>query len=360
MKKLLSVFIIISFISCNKEKKQSVTPEIQSITESVYSSVTIQPDSLYEVYSAVTGILEKSFVEEGSLISENQPIFKITNDNPKLNTENARLTMEMAKDNYNGKNPILTDLKNEVNLAKLKYTNDSINYSRQKTLWDKNIGSKVDYDSKKLQFETTKQQLSSIKNKYLRTQKELKQQVEQAANNYKASLYQTKDFTVKSKLNGVVYSIYRNVGELISAQQPIAAIGSKNNFIAELLIDEVDIAKIEINQKVLISLEAYKNQTFEAKVTKIYPQKNERSQTFKIEALFIEMPTKLYPGLSGEANIVISKKENCLTIQKIYFNDGKVLTDDGEVEVETGLESLDKIEILSGIDKTTKIYLPTE
>jgi len=244
--------------------------------------------------------------------------------------------------------------------VELKYQNDSINYERQKGLWSKNVGSKADLDSRKLQFESSKQQLNSIKNKYLRTQNELRQQVKQAENNYQSSLFQTKDFTVKSNLNGVVYSINKNVGELISPQQPIATIGSKTNFIAELLIDEVDIARVELNQKVIISLEAYKNQVFEAKVTKIYPQKNERSQTFKIEALFVKMPEKLYPGLSGESNIVISEKQNCLTIPKAYYNNGKVLTDNGEVEVKIGLESLGQFEIISGLDSTTNIYLPKE
>ena len=39
-------------------------------------------------------------------------------------------------------------------------------------------------------------------------------------------------------------------------------------------------------------------------------------------------PNVLYPGLSGEANIIIAKKENVLTIPKEYLIDGnKVKTD---------------------------------
>ncbi|MBT8320705.1 MAG: efflux transporter periplasmic adaptor subunit, partial [Eudoraea sp.] len=35
-------------------------PTRTKLTESVYSSVTVQPDSLYQVYAAVGGILEKN------------------------------------------------------------------------------------------------------------------------------------------------------------------------------------------------------------------------------------------------------------------------------------------------------------
>jgi multidrug efflux pump subunit AcrA (membrane-fusion protein) len=361
MKKLLYFFPILLLISCGEEENQSTQPQEQNITESVYSSVTIQPDSMYDVYSAVTGILDKVLVEEGDNVAIDQALLQITNTNPKLNTENARLAMQIAKDNYNGKNPILNDLKNELELAKLKLQNDSINFVRQQNLWKEKIGSKVEFDARKLQFETSKQTVNTLQNKYLRTSTELKQQVEQATNNYEASLTQTKDFTIKSKINGRIYSIYKNEGELISVQQPVAMVGSKTKFIAELLVDEVDIARIELNQKVLITLDAYNNQVFEAYVNKIYPQKNERSQTFKIEAEFTKKPPKLFPGLSGEANIIIAEKNNILSIPKVYLVDGnQVNTDEGLIEIKTGLESLDKIEVLSGIDKNTTIYLPEE
>lgn len=361
MKKLLYLFPILLLFSCSEEENQSTQPQVQNLTESVYSSVTIQPDSMYQAFAAVTGILDNVLVEEGDLVTIGQPILQIINANPKLNSENARLAMQIAKDNYNGKNPILNDLKNELELAKLKLQNDSLNFLRQKNLWREKIGSEAEYDTRKLQFETAKQTVNTLKNKYKRTTTELEQKLEQAANNYEASLTQTKDFTIKSKINGRIYSIFKNQGELISIQQPVAMIGSASKFIAELLVDEVDIARIELSQKVIITLDAYGKEVFEATVKKIYPQKNERSQTFKIEAEFTNEPPKLYPGLSGEANIIIAEKVNVLTIPKTYLIDNNnVITDDGIIEIKTGLESLDKIEVISGIDKNTTIYLPEE
>jgi len=360
MKKLFYLFPILLLTACSEEDNQSTLPQQQDITESVYSSVTIQPEGLYDVYSAVTGILDQVYVTEGDTIIEGDKLFQITNNNPKLNTENARLAMQIAKDNYNGNNPILADLKSEVKLSELKLQNDSINFVRQQNLWKQKIGSKVDFDTRKLQFETSKQTVRTLKNKYNRTRTELKQQVQQATNNYEASLFQTKDFTIKSKVNGRVYSIFKNPGELISIQQPVATVGSRSTFIAELLVDEVDIARLEIGQQVLITLDAFDKQVFEARVHKIFPQKNQRSQTFKIEAQFDQQPDKLYPGLSGEANIVIAEKKNVLSIPKAYLVDNKVKTDDGLVEITTGLESLDKVEVLSGIDANTTLYLPEE
>lgn len=361
MRTLFFITTSIALISCGQHNETEVKPVKQDITTSVYSSVTIQPDSLYAVYSVVTGILEKTFVEEGDTVEIGQKIFQITNNNPKLSSENARLSMQIAKENYNGSHAILEDLKNEVKLAELKFKNDSITFQRQQNLWNQKIGSQAEYDARKLSFETSFQTLKTLKNKYLRTENELKQQVQQATNNYESTLFLSNDYTIQSKISGRIYAIFKNIGELVSAQQPIAMIGNKSKFIVELLVDEVDIAKIALGQTVLVTLDAYKNKVFEAKVVKIYPQKNERSQTFKIEADFIKAPSKLYPGLSGEGNIIVSTKKNALVVPKIYLTKDKTIkTDVGVVKVETGLESLDKIEIISGIDTNTIIYLPEE
>ena len=115
---------------------------------------------------------------------------------------------------------------------------------------------------------------------------------------------------------------------------------------------------MQLDQKVLLTLDAYNKKVFEARISKIYPSKNERNQTFKVEATFVEKPARLYPGLTGEANIVILEKGNVLSIPREYLNDkNEVNTPDGLVKVEIGLQSIDRSEIISGIDTTTKIIL---
>ena len=123
-------------------------------------------------------------------------------------------------------------------------------------------------------------------NKFYRTKKELETQAKQAQNTYKSSKINTDEYTVTSKINGKVYALYKNTGEIVTTMEPLASVGSATDFIIEMLVDEVDIVKIEKGQKALITLDAYSSEVFEARINKIYPQKDSRSQTFKIEALF--------------------------------------------------------------------------
>nr|MDJ0646551.1 efflux transporter periplasmic adaptor subunit [Flavobacteriaceae bacterium] len=187
MKPVALIFIALLFSSC-ADSKDKILPEQTTLTESVYSSVTIQPDSLYQAYAIVGGILDQNLVEEGDIVFKETPLSQIINNTPKLNTENARLALELAQENYAGSAAILAGIEDEIRAATLKYTNDSINFFRQKNLWEQSIGSKVEYDTKELNFQLSSNNLELLKSKYNRTKNELQTALKQARNNYEASL----------------------------------------------------------------------------------------------------------------------------------------------------------------------------
>lgn len=359
--KKIGVALLLFFNAACSKIEDKILPERRNLIESVYSSVIVQPDSLYEVYSVVAGLLEKNLVEEGELVSKNQALIQVINSAPKLNIQNARFTLDLAKEKYSGTTAILNGIRDEINAARMTLKNDSINYFRQKNLWEQSIGSEVQYDTKKLRFELSQNNLKLLRSKYNRTEKELQTAVKQANNNYQTSLTVNKDFTVKSAINGKVYALYKEPSEIVNTIEALAAVGSASDFVLELLVDEVDIVKIAVGQKILITLDAYHGEVFTGKVSKIYPQKDERNQTFTIEALFNNPPKTLYPGLSGEANIIVSQKEEALTLPKSYVVDGtKVITDDGVIAITIGLQNMEFVEILSGITENTYVHKPKE
>lgn len=61
--------VMIFFLSCNNEQ-ESINPVETTITESVYASVVIQPDSLYQAFAVVNGILDRILVEEGDTVKK--------------------------------------------------------------------------------------------------------------------------------------------------------------------------------------------------------------------------------------------------------------------------------------------------
>ena len=362
--KMLRWFYILSFsvllLSCS-EGQEKVLPKEAVITESVYSSITVQPDSLYQVYAAVNGILEKNFLEEGDLIKKGDKLLQVINTAPKINEENARLSFELAEKNLTGNTAVLRSLEEEMNAAKLQVSNDSLNFFRQKNLWEQQIGSKVEFDRKKLNYKLSQNVLTQLQNNYISTRNNLQTQAKQAKNNYNSSMVNSKDFIIESNIDGKVFALYKNPGETVNTLEPLALVGSASVFIIEMLVDEVDIVKIRAGQKAVVTLDAYNERIFTAKVSKIYPKKDERNQTFTIEAIFDNPPDILYPGLAGEANIIVAQKKQTLVIPRPFLLDGnKVKTDNGMTEIKIGLRNMDSVEVISGLSSDTWIYKPKE
>ncbi|MGB5378790.1 efflux RND transporter periplasmic adaptor subunit [Muriicola sp.] len=356
----LLIFMLLILVGCDS-KRDRIQPQVMDLTESVYTSVTVQPDSLYQAYAAVSGILERNLVEEGDKVPKGKAISQIINTAPKLNADNALLNLELAKKNYLGSDAVLKGILEKIEAGELQLFNDSINFKRQQNLWEQRIGSQAQYDAQKLAYELSGNNVRALKMSYEQTRNDLETKYRQAANSYKNSANTTRDFVIESKINGTVYALYKNPGELITTMEPVASVGSSEVFVVEMLVDEVDIVKIQIGQKALITLDAYPSVTFETRINKIYPKKDDRSQTFKIEATFDSPPNTLYPGLSGEGNIIIQQKKDVLVIPKAYLiGDSRVETENGEVEISIGLQDLQYVEILSGIDSGTYILKPAE
>ena len=329
------------------------------LTESVYASVEIEPNVLYTVQSSVNGILENRMIKAGDVVAKGSTLFTLTRELAQLNEDRAALSYEISKTNYAGSAALLNELENDIQTAQLKLTHDSINFQRQKRLWDQNIGSRSSYDQLLLNYQISKKNVATLKNRYQRSKQDLENQINLAANQYQSSSKTKNDFSIKSKINGRVYQIFKEAGEAINLQEPLATIGSERDFIIVLQIDEVDIAKVKMDQTVLVNLEAYGDQVFEATIQEIIPNLDLRSRTFRVEAVFREPPHTLYPGLSGEANVIIARKNNALVIPLDYLvDDNMVLTESGKQKVQLGLKNMAQVEILSGIDSTTYLLKP--
>lgn len=357
MKYLIFGSLVIFLIACT-DKKESTTPFVQDITESIYAAGIIKSENQYSVFPKVNGIVEHVYVEAGDYVIKGSPILSIYNEAQRLSNENAMLTADFY--NFNTNVNRLNDLKNQIELAKLKMKNDSTQFERQKKLQQNNAGTKVDYDLSELAYENAQINYQSAINQYNDYYRQLKYNSTQAKKNVEISGLTAKDFTVFSELDGKVYSINKSKGEMVGIQTELAVVGDATTFILEMQVDEKDILQIKLGQKVIITLDSYGDQTFEAKITKIYPLMDIKSKTFLLEAKFIEQPAVLYPNMNFEANIILNAKKNALLIPRKYIvNDSFVINADGDtLPVVLGLKNYQNVEIISGISANDKIILP--
>lgn len=354
--RIVMLLFIGSSFSCNKTKN-SILPEIKNITESVYASGIIKSSGQYQVISKQSGVVQKIYVQEGMPIKKGDTLLVINSDNAKIATENARLVS--LNSDYTVNSDKLMEAENALKLASKRLSNDSLLFVRQKNLWAKNIGSKINLEQSELSYENSKLNLLTATTRRNDLKRQLILASKQSKNNLEISKLTEEDFIIRSEMDGVVYKLHKLEGELVTNQTPLAVIGGAN-FTIELSIDENDIVKIKKGQKVIVRMDSYKSKVFEAVLTSIQPMMNDRTRSFTAEAQFSVVPPQLFPNLTAEANIVIQEKQKVLTIPRSYLiNDSTVMLQGGKlVTIKVGLLDYNLVEVLSGINAQTKIELP--
>ena len=358
MKLPLFPFLLVSLIAC-RTKQESTKPTVQDISESVYASGTLKSENQYQVYSTTNGIIKTIFVKKGDSIKKGAPLLTITSPTSALNAKNAQLSADYARLSANTEK--LEELKIAIDLAKSKMENDSLLLRRQKNLWQQQIGTRTELEQRELAYKNSVTAFRSSQIQYSNLFRQLKLNARQTQNTLKINNALTDEYTLRSEIDGRVFNLMKEPGELVTSQNPVAIIGDNKSFILELQVDEYDITRIKLNQKVLVSMDSYKGAVFEAFVTKINPIMNERSKSFTIEARFSNPPATLYPFLTAEANIVIESKKNALTIPRDYLiDDAYVLTsDNAKKRIKTGLKDYQKVEVTGGLTADESILKPT-
>lgn len=358
--KLISFLLLFTASFSCKKAPEKIHPTRETITESVYASGTVRSKNQYQVYATATGIVDRVFVKEGDLVQKGDPILAIRNESARLNVENAQLLRDYS--DWNAQGAKLEDLKSAHALARLRLQEDSILYVRQAGLWNQGIGSALELEQRVLAFKSAQSTEQSARLRLQDLQKQLDFSAAQAKKQLAISRQFAQDFIVRSEIKGKIYSLNKLEGELVGPQLPLAVVGDATQFVVSMQIDEVDIMRMQLGLRVLLSLDSYKGQVFKAKISKIDPIMNERTRTFTVEADFDAPPPLLFPNLNVEANIVLNTRENALTIPRDYlFQDSLVLLEDKSVRsIRVGMKDYRKVEVLHGLNEQENLLMPVK
>ena len=176
---------------------------------------------------------------------------------------------------------------------------------------------------------------------------------------------------LKSPAHGIITNKEIEVGELISSTEIIFTVISEANYQIEANIPEIDVAKVELGDTAITTLDAYgSSKEFEVKVISINPAEKiiEGVPTYKTTFEFITNESLAKSGMTANIEIRTDYREAAIAIpQRAVKNSGvdktiKVLNLDGEtfeeVPVTVGLRGSDgRVEILSGINIGDKVII---
>jgi multidrug efflux pump subunit AcrA (membrane-fusion protein) len=358
----ISLFILLFLLSgitgCSDREEARV--ETKNLVQGVYASGQVLPENYYRVNSKVSGVLEEILVEVGREVEIGTPLVRIQNEPSERSLEIAENQLELARKNAAPDSDILNRLREQIEKAYAIFSQDSLDFTRFERLQDDDIGSRQAYDRARLQYRTSLSSYEIAKSTLRETRDRLLIELENARSNYLTQKSRTGDYTLLSAIDGTVYNIHPNEGELISPNQPIIEIGATGSFEAELDVDETDITLIEEGQSVYFELDAVEDSVLEGEIMRIYPRIDPVERTARVIASIEPKEHRLYPGMSLEANIVIREKDGVLVLPVLYVNESNevILEDGSRKTIGTGIRDLNYVEITDGLEEGDVVLKP--
>ena len=131
---------------------------------------------------------------------------------------------------------------------------------------------------------------------------------------------------VPSTLSGVVAKIYRDPGENVTTQTPIASVVNQSVLRIKVDVPERYVREIYKGQLASLSVDAYPDQQFEAKLDVISPVVDSLSRSVAVEFRAANSKNLLKSGMFARVDISLKEVKNVLSVSKksIYEDeDGK-------------------------------------
>jgi multidrug efflux pump subunit AcrA (membrane-fusion protein) len=340
---------LISLSGC--QHSTSTTPQYRDIVDAVFASGSTQAKDQYKITAYADGYLQQSLVAEDDSVRKGQLLFRIANDIQRTQIQNAATNYNYAVNNASDKAPQIQQLESQIAQAQTKKTTDSLNYQRYLRLLPSHAVAQVDYDNARLTYEASTTNLTVLQKNLEDLHTNLSLNIENTRSQYRIQQENNNYFQLIGETDGRIENVYKKNGDLVRKGDVIADLGAGLR-IARLLIAEEDIQRIQLGQRVLVSLNTDKTRVFNATITKIYPSFNTNDQAFIAEATFDPLPPNLRNGTQLQANILLSEKKHALVIPANFLLPGDsviLATDHSHVAVKTGIHTLEWIEIIGGL-----------
>lgn len=277
-----------------------------SIANMVTATGTVEPITQVEVGTQVSGIINKIYVDYNSVVKKGELIAEL--DKTTLESELRSKQADLAS-------------------SKTEYEYQLKNYTRTKTLHDKNLVSDTDYENATYQYE-------KAKSAYEKNQADL---VKVKTNLSYAIIY--------SPIDGVVLSRAVEEGQTVAASFSTPTLFKIANDLTKMQVvadvDEADIGQVEDGQRVSFTVDAYPNDVFEGEVMQVRLEATTTSNVVTYEVV-INAPNpelKLKPGLTANITIYTLEAKNILTLPSKalrYVPNPELLDESYQVEALAG------------------------
>lgn len=322
---------------------QIVNPEIGTIERTTVLTGKIEPRDQIDIKPQISGIISEILVEAGQNVKAGDVIARI------------KVIPDASQ---------LSSAQNRVEQAKIALSDASDKYERAKTLYERKLISREEYETAQATFDRAKSDLTGAEDAL--------DIVRNGVSRYNASESNT---MVRATIDGLVLDVPVKVGSSVIQANTfndgttVATIADMTKLIFKGNVDETEVGQLAVGMPMTISVGAMPDIEPHAVIEYISPKGNESSgaNTFELKAA-LEVPegVSLRAGYSANASVTLNSAVDVLTVPEsvvefagdstfVYCLIDSVNQAFDRTAIETGLGDGVNIEVKSGIDKDARL-----
>ncbi|OGI31733.1 MAG: hypothetical protein A2287_04495 [Candidatus Melainabacteria bacterium RIFOXYA12_FULL_32_12] len=336
---IFSFLVIFTLAGCSKnEEAKSIEIQENIINVETFNVIKkqIRPsidsigslESFEEVIvsAETSGALSRVNFREGSLVGKGTILAYVEPTDYRLRVESAQAALKQAQ---------------------AYYENIKTEHMRKKTLYEKEVISRQQYDDAATRLTVASSDIDQARSSLALARQELNKTV------------------VSSPINGFIKEKKVASGDYVSEGTALFEIIQTNPLKLTFTIPEEKIGKIKQGQEVTFTVNAYPDKEFKGTIKTIYPNIEEQTRNLKIEALVNNTKGELKPGMFAKAKIYTENIKNVLMIPSValLFDDteAKVFKIEANVAKATSVKIGEKygemVEILQGLQENQPIIV---
>jgi HlyD family secretion protein len=356
------------------------TIERGTMTRSVVATGRIEPITKVEVKSKANGIIEALRVDVGDVIAPGQILVELDKETLAARLREARANLQAASAGLRGAEAALEKNIIEAEGPDVQFARRA--FERAQALHRDRLLAQSGLDDAQAALEVAENRQRSAKGQLVVARAkvaEAEANVAQSRAAVERAEEELRNATIRSPLRGTVLTRDVEVGSPVSsilnmgaAATLVMTVGDIERVFVRGKVDEADVGRVRLGQPARISVETFKDRTFEGKVTQISPIGVEQDNvtTFEVEVSIDNPGSELKANMTANAEIVLEERPGVLIVPEaaIVYDAAKnpfveVPDAAGEngrrrVAVKLGVGSGTRTEVVSGLQAGDRVLLP--
>ena len=319
----------------------------------------------YPIKSNTAGKLTEVRVDKGDRVAKGQPLAIVTDPALLFTRDKAQAELVEKIGRADEKaSPVLQEFD-----ARLRGTQELMDIAQREVkritdLMQTNAGAQNDLDRAMDRVKQLLIDIEAIKAQRQAKKLELQKDVEVAQAALKTANWNVEEQTLKAPIDAVVLDRPTPIGTRVAINDPIMRIAdvAPANLVMRADVDEEDVARVNIDQPVRLTLYAFPGQVFSGRVTRIYDQADAARRTFEVDVKLDQPNERLQPGMTGELAFIMASKDRALVVPSQAVQAGSIYTiEQGRLKriesTSIGIKSIERAEVLSGLQEGTTVVI---